>query len=150
MLTAVSLSLLAWASGCAEDDAVTTEAQATPIPLSTSEWQPGDNAFEGAIDGRVRLSADGCIYLTSGAASGKANLVWPKGYTAETGADGEWAVRNPAGQVVAREGTHLVAGGGGFSVSEGGEAEYAALDLVCEVPGGQAAVIQSVVEPLSP
>ena len=147
----IALSLVACLSACDGDDDAPAETNTTAIPLSTSSWEPGDGALQAGIRGRVKLSADGCVYLTYRAESGWSDVVWPKGYTAEVDASGGLAVRNPSGQVVARGGTHILTGGGWYRADRGGEAIIEGLNLVCSAHGrGDAvAVIHAEVPPLS-
>jgi len=108
LLGATSLIALA---ACASDAALTgapfSPAQdGRPVPITTSDWKPGDPARTGLIVGELRADESGCPYLTEAQW-----IVWPAGYSARVSAGGTVELIGPDGGVLAREGDYVEAGG---------------------------------------
>lgn len=118
-------------------------ASRTPIPLSTSSWQPGDDAMLALITGRIALSRENCVHLQG--RGGGTDVIWPAGYSADISDDGVLTVRNPAGQPVGHEGTKIRVAGGGSSADEAGSRFP---DLVCAVDPGWVVYINDELPPL--
>ncbi len=86
------------------------------IPIATSGWKPGGPSLTALRTGVLRVTPDGCPYLTPrdprSPASDRTPLVWPAGYTARYAKTGKVEVLGPDGAVVVREGDDLSVGGG--------------------------------------
>ncbi|MDQ3480963.1 MAG: hypothetical protein M3423_06495 [Actinomycetota bacterium] len=96
------------------------------IPLSTSDWRPGDLANEALMDGTLRVAENGCVYL-EGPTGSRTDVVWPAGWTAHRLRDGSVELREDHGQVQALTGQHITAGGG----------QAGPQDLVCRALGAE-------------
>jgi hypothetical protein len=66
------------------------------------------------IEGTLTSDSKGCLVVDD------VVIVWPKGYTARTPAQGTIEVLDPAGTVVARTGVKISAGGGRSMVGASG------------------------------
>lgn len=83
------------------------------VDLPTNGWQPGDPSLKARIGGLVTLSGDRCVVLASASAPIAFTYVsWPAGYTASIDEAGALTLHGPDGQVVARQGDRIEAGGG--------------------------------------
>lgn len=92
-------------------------AKEQTVTLPTSGWTPGSNSLLASVGGVVSARRDGnqlCVVLEPSDArtadSEFMPVVWPKGYTATVY---PLEIRNPDGQVVAREGQLISFGGAG-------------------------------------
>lgn len=84
-----------------------------PLDLPTSDWKPGDPSLKAGIHGTLVLDADRCVVLAYGSdPSQRDHVVWPAGFTAALDGTGSLVLRGPDGEVVAREGDRIDAGGG--------------------------------------
>ena len=78
--------------------------------LSTSDWEPGDDAFTAGHVGAVAVTPDGCVHTVADG-GGKTDMVWPAGWKAVEGPGGMVQVLDADGEVVAEEGDKILVGG---------------------------------------
>jgi hypothetical protein len=135
----ISAFLLA---GCADQPAASSAApgaEDTPAPtvneIATSSWRPGDPARTALIRGVLEFDAAGCPYLESGPV--RLWVVWPAGYAAQVGPDGEVRLVTADGRTI-RQGDEVEAGG----VAAGLPAEAG---TPCISPGTTLTIIESEV-----
>ncbi len=129
-------------AACETRDSSSSSDFASPdggsIPLSTSGWRPGDDAFLMGIRGTLRLSDDGCLHL-QGRNEAALDVVWPAGWTARRTVEGKAELLDEAGDVVAHTGQQINAGGAGGATF----GRY----LVCRVPGSTGiAAVEGTIE----
>lgn len=122
MVAGVTSACAAGGTGSATDGGLT---------ISTGSWEPGDDAMEMAIEGTIKASSNGCIYL-AGKRGGGADIVWPSGYRLHVESDEDLTILNQDGEVIARAGEPFSAGGG-----EAGDQPTA-----CRADGLSGAIIQ--------
>lgn len=92
----------------AEDMTATpTEEQ---VPLPTSGWSDGDPGHLALFQGRLHVTDEGCAYGVRENGDTPMGLLWPEGWTAQTG-DSGFAVVNPEGQVILQSGDAFGVGG---------------------------------------
>lgn len=108
------------------------------IPVSTSDWRPGDPGAAAAIEGVLRVTESGCLYLeTPWPGNARSDIVWPADWTARRHADGSAQLLDDNGRPVAQTGQYIASGGG--EIPEPG-------NLVCEAStDGEAFTIMSEV-----
>jgi len=84
------------------------------VPIPTSTWRPGDDGMAALLEGTLVKDASGCLVVDG------LVIVWPADYTARRTAAGSVEVLNADGEVVARTGAKLRAGGGSSPVGVSG------------------------------
>ena len=83
----------------------------TPVDLPTSDWEPGDFAYQARISGTLALDENGCVFLDHPGYGERTYAIWPAGYTATTDPDGQVTLRAPDGTEVAHSGEVVSMGG---------------------------------------
>jgi hypothetical protein len=100
--------------GCASRQSGHESADGAGVKISTSSWRPGDDVGWRRLGGVLRVTEDGCLYLTN--ELGRIDILWPADFTATIGADGLVEVKSPVGQAVARERLPLLVKGAIFNI----------------------------------
>lgn len=80
--------------------------------LTTSGWTPGADSMMVAINGKLRVAKNGCIYLEG--RGGSVDVAWPAGWSARAGEHGAVYLLDDSGRVVAESGDRVHTGGGGY------------------------------------
>lgn len=102
-LATASVAVVAtlWLSNRDAEDMTATPAE-EQVQLPTSGWSDGDAGHLALFEGRLHVTDEGCAYGVIKNGDTPTGLLWPEGWTAQTG-DG-FAVVNPEGQVVLQNG----------------------------------------------
>ena len=103
-----------------------TDLAVGELPLSTSDWRPGDDAQRAQLSGVLQVDEKGCLYVAGPDGHG-IDVVWPAGWAAHRLRDGSVELREDHGQVQALTGQHITAGGG----------QAGPQDLVCRALGAE-------------
>lgn len=110
------------------------------VPLSTSDWRPGDAGMAALIRGRLAVTPDGCVHMGRG--TERVDVVWPADYTASRELAGSVAIYDPNGVMVAKTGHEVEASGGYLPADD----EL----LVCRAGGRhEAAFVNSALPPMN-
>ncbi len=92
----------------------TTNGMPTRYTLNTGTWQPGDNAFQAGLEGRIAASRSGCVYFRGRDYKNevyKADVIWPADYTVLDEGGEPFKVLNEQGEVAAVQGKRYLVGG---------------------------------------
>lgn len=86
-----------------------TNGAPNPYTLNTGSWQPGDNAFQVGLRGRIAASDSGCVYFQGG--NYRTDVIWPADYVVLAEEGEPFKVLNQDGEVAAVEGQRYLVGG---------------------------------------
>jgi hypothetical protein len=81
----------------------------TPVPILTSDWEPGDAGHDAFFGGQITYGDDGCVRV------GGEVVVWPHGYEAtvqHVGSSDQLKIYDPDRHIVGRSGQTIETGGG--------------------------------------